>query len=90
MKMDTMNISLPPKMAEFVRRSVEGSYGNVSEYFRALVREKIEKQAAADLRFLRSTEGAGPGPSAKIIKRALKIQEQTRTERQGKRRGRHF
>ena len=34
MKMDTMNISLPKPMAEFVRQKVGRDYGNASEYFR--------------------------------------------------------
>jgi Arc/MetJ-type ribon-helix-helix transcriptional regulator len=40
MKMATMNISLPGPMAEFVRTTVERDYGNASEFFRDLVREK--------------------------------------------------
>ncbi|MCX6902931.1 MAG: hypothetical protein NTW03_05545 [Verrucomicrobia bacterium] len=49
MKMETMNISLTPAMAEYVRKQVGSMYGNVSEFFRDLVRERIEgKQAPAD------------------------------------------
>jgi antitoxin ParD1/3/4 len=42
--MTTVTISLPEKMKEYVESQVEsGRYGNVSEYFRALVRSKQEE-----------------------------------------------
>jgi len=86
MKMETMNISLPPEMADFVRRDVEKYYGNVSEYFRALVREKIKMGIQSELEFLKSTEGAGPGPAEAEIERILKTQKQVRRERRARRR----
>jgi Arc/MetJ-type ribon-helix-helix transcriptional regulator len=81
MKMNTMNISLPPAMTEFVRRNVERDYGNVSEYFRDLVREKMRKQIEADVKFLEAAgKGAPPGPSETEIGEILKIQKQARKE----------
>ena len=82
MKMDSMNISLPPTMAEFVRRKVERNYGNVSEFFRALVREKIQHEIEADLALLESTEvNAQPGPSQKEIQKILNLQKRLRKAR---------
>lgn len=86
MKMDTMNISLPQPMAEFVRRNVERDYGNASEYFRDLVREKMQREIEADLRFLESTgKGALPGPTEAEIEQILRLQKKVRKERSARR-----
>ena len=52
MSMDSMNISLPPAMAEFVRRRVERDYGNASEFFRELLRATIQREIDAELALL--------------------------------------
>lgn len=44
-KMETMNISLPRELAEFVAKRVAGQFGNRSEYFRHLVREDADKRS---------------------------------------------
>ena len=81
MKMDTMSISLPKPMAEFVRQNVEREYGNASEYFRDLVREKMRKQIEADVKFLEaSSEGALLGPSEAEIEEVMKLQKKVRKE----------
>ncbi|HEY1718767.1 MAG TPA: type II toxin-antitoxin system ParD family antitoxin [Verrucomicrobiae bacterium] len=86
MKMDTMNISLPKPMAEFVRHNVERDYGNSSEYFRDLVREKMEREIEADLKFLESTgKGALPGPSEAEIEEIVALQKKLRKERNARR-----
>ena len=86
MKMDTMNISLPGPMAEFVRATVERDYGNASEFFRDLVREKIRKEVEADVRFLEAaTHGAPAGPEDTDIDDILRIQRQVRKELRARR-----
>jgi len=81
MKMDSINISLPQPMADFVRGVVERDYGNASEYFRDLVRERIQKEVAVDVAFLQGThEGAPVGPSESEIDEILKIQKQVRKD----------
>jgi antitoxin ParD1/3/4 len=81
MKMATLNISLPGPMEAFVRAQCERDYGNVSEYFRTLVREKMKQEIGEDLRFLESTQsGAGPGPSADDVQEVLALQKQVRKE----------
>ena len=81
MKMNTMNISLPPAMTEFVRRNVERDYGNVSEYFRDLVREKMRKHKEADVKWLEAAiEGAPAGPSAAEIGEVCALQRKVRKE----------
>lgn len=81
MKMDTMNISLPANLAAYVRRTVARDYGNSSEYFRALIRERLEKEARGDVAFLHdNTEGAPAGPSEGDLAEILNIQKQARKE----------
>src|SRR2546427_9594781 len=89
MKMDSMNISLPQDMAQFVRRQVNQNYGNVSEFFRELIREKIKREVAADLAFLKSTERAAPaGPTEKEVEEILAIQRRVRRRPRSCRRAR--
>lgn len=69
-------------MAEFVRSKVENHYGNVSEFFRDLVRQKIQQEIDADLNFLESTnKDAPPGPMEEDIEKVLSIQRRVRTRR---------
>jgi Arc/MetJ-type ribon-helix-helix transcriptional regulator len=79
MKMSTVNISLPKAMDEFVRENVERDYGNVSEFFRDLLRERMRREVEADLAFLNSaTDGAAAGPTDPDIKVILRIQRSVR------------
>jgi Arc/MetJ-type ribon-helix-helix transcriptional regulator len=81
MKMNTVNISLPAAMSEFVRENVERDYGNVSEFFRDLLRERMRREIEADLAFLNSTtEGAPAGPSEEEIRRILAVQKKVRKD----------
>lgn len=80
--MDSMNISLPPTMVEFVRRQVEQNYGNVSEFFRDLVRERIKREIEADLQYLETAgRGAESGPTEKEIHEILAVQKKVRSRR---------
>ncbi len=86
MKMDSINISLPQPMADFVRGVVERDYGNASEFFRELVREKMRRQIEADVKLLNdSMKGAPPGPGEADIAKVLKIQKQVRKELRARR-----
>lgn len=79
MKMDTMNISLPATMAEFVRRRVDQDYGNASEYFRALVRERMQAEIETDLKLLETaTRHAAAGPTAADVEQVLAVQRAVR------------
>lgn len=81
MKMNTVNISLPASMSEFVRENVERDYGNVSEFFRDLLRERMRREIEADLTFLNSTaEGAPAGPSQEEVARILSVQKKVRKD----------
>ena len=51
--MTTVTISLPDSLREFIDREVENKgYGNVSEYFRGLLRDAQKKEADARLEAL--------------------------------------
>ncbi|MEK7685167.1 MAG: type II toxin-antitoxin system ParD family antitoxin [Verrucomicrobiota bacterium] len=81
MKMATLNISLPGPMEAFVRAQCDRDYGNVSEYFRTLVREKMKQEIDEDLRFLESTRRrAAPGPSAEDVEEILTLQKRVRKD----------
>lgn len=64
-KMETMNISLPRELAEFVAKRVEGQFGNRSEYFRHLVREDAERPRPRPLDEL-IQEGLDSGPGVEV------------------------
>ena len=81
MKMDSMNISLPASLADYVRRTVDRDYGNSSEYFRELIRERMNKEISEDVRFLNAATSDAPvGPSEEDIAEILKIQKRARKE----------
>ena len=51
--MDSMNISLPEPMKDFVDRQIaSGRYGSASEYVRALIREDEKRKAEERLEAL--------------------------------------
>lgn len=87
MKMGTMNISLTPEQAEYVRRTVARDFGNASEFFRDLLRERMKREIAADLALLESTTpGAPAGPSEAEIEGILATQRKVRKARKHARR----
>ncbi len=79
--METMNISLPPQMAAFVRQTAQREYGNASEFFRELVRERMRRDVEADLALLRATAKHAPaGPTEQEIAHVLAVQKQVRKQ----------
>jgi Arc/MetJ-type ribon-helix-helix transcriptional regulator len=81
MKMDTMNISLTPAQSEFVRRTIERDFGNASEFFRDLIRERMRQEIEADLACLnKTTKGAPPGPTDQEMEQVLSVQRKVRKE----------
>ena len=60
--MAKMTISMPDTMSDYISARVEtGQYGNVSEYFRDLVRREQQRQSAAEelRRLLEEAEASG-------------------------------
>ena len=87
MKMNTMNVSLTPEQSEYVRRTVDRDFGNASEFFRELIRERMRREIDADLKLLASTaKGSSAGPSEQEIEDVLTVQRQVRKELKNARR----
>jgi Arc/MetJ-type ribon-helix-helix transcriptional regulator len=83
MKMDTMNISLTPEQSEYVRNSISRDFGNASEFFRDLLRERMRREIEADLALLQATSGGAPaGPSEADLEQVLAVQQAVRKETQ--------
>lgn len=80
-----MNISLPKPMSEYVRQNVERHYGNVSEFFRDLVRQRMKNEIEADLQFLQKTGPAEPGPSEKDLELVERIKRAVRKDLRARR-----
>lgn len=79
--MKGLNISLPAAMEDYVRARCERDYGNVSEFFREMVRERMAKEIEADLKFLNATrKGAQPGPTEEEIVEVVSLQKRVRKE----------
>ena len=79
--MKGLNISLPAAMEDYVRARCERDYGNVSEFFREMVRERMAREIEADLKFLNSTRaGAEPGPTEEEIGEVIALQKRVRKE----------
>jgi len=88
--MATVTISLPDSLKAFVETQLEtGGYGNVSEYFRSLLREAQAKEQAARLE-ARLLEGlaAQSLPLDDRFRRALADKVERILERDGRRRDR--
>lgn len=81
MKMGTMNISLTPEQAEFVRRTVARDFGNASEFFRDLLRARMRQEIEADLALLQTTTAGAPaGPSESELEAILRTQKLVRRQ----------
>jgi Arc/MetJ-type ribon-helix-helix transcriptional regulator len=81
MKMQTMNISLTPDLADYVRKITMEQYGNASEFFREMLRERIRRQAEQDVAFLQSTAAGAPdGPNEAELREVLAVQRAVRKE----------
>ena len=81
MKMGTMNISLTTEQAEYVRRTVERDFGNASEFFRDLLRQRMKREIESDLALLRATTpGAPAGPGEREIETILATQKKVRKQ----------
>ena len=60
--MDTLNVSMPKAMKEYVQERVKtGGYGNTSEYVRELIRSEQKQRAKEELEML-ILEGIQSGP----------------------------
>lgn len=64
-----LNISLPEKMVEKVKKEVEsGSYASVSEFFRHLLRSREEENVLIELERSRGEIRTGKGKTLRSLK----------------------
>ena len=81
MKMVTVNISLPPEMEAYARLEAARDCGNLSVFFREMVRERMRKQIESDLTVLASAIDCAPsGPSEAEVGRILAAQRRARSK----------
>jgi antitoxin ParD1/3/4 len=89
--MTTVTISLPESLRQFIDRQVKGGgYGNVSEYFRGLLREAQERESEKRLEALMLEALDDPRPDIEITPEfweGVKDRLQERVERRRRRTG---
>ena len=67
--MQTMNISLPDQLKEFVEQQISsGRYSSVSEYVRELIRDDEKRKAQEKLEAL-LLEGVHSGPATEMTRK---------------------
>lgn len=89
-----MNISLPPELADYVRSSVKGLYGNTSEFFRELLRQRRQAEIEANVKALEAAHAGAydrdttPEELAAILDAQREVRAEMAVERRaGKRKG---
>lgn len=69
MSRNIINISLPPKMADKIRREAKsGGFASVSEYMRHILREHAEKEKLYVIRDSQAEIKAGKGKTLRSLK----------------------
>ena len=84
--METMNISLPPALKEFVEAQVNtGNFGTVSEYIRQLIREDQERRLREqiDRKLLEALDG-GTTPLTAEDWQTLRVEVRRRASQRAK------
>lgn len=86
MKMETINISVTAEMAEYARRQAGALYGNVSEFFRELLRQRIQADIEKDVKeFEELSKGAfDRDPDAEELEMIQEATKKARAKRLGK------
>jgi len=94
--MASVNISLSEELKKYVESQIKGgSYGNVSEYFRSLIRDQQKRAAQERLEqlLLEGLESGNAGPMTKAdwnelrqsaVRRAEKRQKEARGKKKSK------
>ncbi len=84
--MESMNISLPERLREFVLKQVEAGYGTASEYVRELIRadEARKSQEALEAKLL---EGLASGNASELSKADWQALRDSLVARHGKQAG---
>lgn len=84
MKTESVNLSLPKELAEFVRQEMSlEAYGTMNEYVRELIRQRRQARIEADVKFLEQASADAPNdePPQKFFDGVSVIQQRLRGEK---------
>ena len=82
MKTESVNLSLPKELAEFVRQEMSiGAHGTMNEYVRELIRQRRQARIQADVKFLEEASAGAPDtePPQKFFADVAAAQKRLRT-----------
>ena len=88
MKTETLQMSVPVDLAEFVRQDMfEGHFANVNEYVRALLRQRRQACIEEEARFLEQAMAGAPvgDPPPEFYARIKELQRDIRHEKKVRR-----
>ena len=88
MKTETLQMSMPKELVEFVRQDmVEGQFANVNEYVRALIRQRRQARVEEEARFLEQAMTGAPAgePPLEFYARIKELQREIRQEKKARR-----
>ena len=88
MKTETLSMSVPAELAEFVRQDMsEGHFANASEYVRALIRQRRQARIQEEVQFLEQTMAGVPAEDAppEFYSRIKELQRKLRREKRTRR-----
>lgn len=81
MKTQSVTLSLPPELAEFVKQDMGfGAFSSVNEYLRELVRQRRQARIEADVKLLESAIAGAPDeePSQEFFTQVSAAQKRLR------------
>lgn len=84
MKTETVNVSLPKDLAEFIKQDMSvGAYETVNEYLRELIRQRRQARIQADVKVLEETLKGAPTtePPQQFFDTVSRIQKRLRAQR---------
>ncbi len=88
MKSETLTMSMPVELAEFVRQDMtEGHFANANEYFRDLIRQRRQARIEEEVRLLEQAMAgvAAADAPAQFYARIKELQREFRSEKKARR-----
>ena len=88
MKTETLQMSVPVDLAEFMRQDMaERQFANVNEYVRALLRQRRQARIEEEVHFLKQAMTGAPAgePPPEFYARIKELQHDIRQEKKARR-----
>ena len=88
MKTETLQMSMPKELAEFMRQDMaESDFANVNEYVRALIRQRRQARIEEEVRFLEQAMSGAPSgePPPEFYARIKELQRDIRQQKKARR-----